>query len=352
MTDVLDKPSFPGEVDRSGMMDHILGFPEQVEEAIEIGRDAQLPPWKGLKGVAILGMGGSAIGGDLVRGNLSASFKPPIGVVRDYTLPFWVERDFLVIASSYSGNTEETLSSYQEALFRGTKIIIITTGGRLGELASKDGFPWIRIPSGFPPRAALAYSFFPILLCLQRFFGLGDLQLNGLADHLRSLREEYRPQIPTQGNLAKVVAGKIAGRLPIIYSAPGPFEAVGIRWRGQLAENAKTLSFTSLFPELNHNEIVGWELGGGVKEKAISIFLQDSGYHPRIIFRMELTAGMMEKDGVEVLRLESSGKSLLERVFSLIHLGDWVSWYLALLEGVDPTPVERIDWLKGELAKL
>ncbi len=352
MTDVLDNPSLPEEVDRSGMVNHLLSFPDQVEEAIEIGRAAQLPSWKGLQGVAVLGMGGSAIGGDLVRGYLSQSFELPIEVVRDYTLPKWLSERWLVISSSYSGNTEETLSGYREALLRGSKIVVITTGGRLGELAIRDGCPWIKIPSGFPPRAALAYSFFPILLTLGRLFSLRDLGIDGVADHLRGLRDKYRPESPTQGNPAKKVAEKIAAKLPLIYSAPGPFEAVGIRWRGQLAENAKTFSFTNLFPEMNHNETVGWEVGGGVKEKVISIFLRDRDYHPRIISRMELIGGMMEKEGVEVLRLESSGKNLLERVFSLIHLGDWVSWWVALLEGVDPTPVERIDWLKGELAKL
>ncbi len=352
MVDILDNPSLPGEVDKSGMVEHLLGFPEQVKEAIEIGRNAQLPLWKGLQGVAVLGMGGSAIGGDLVRGYLSQSFALPIAVVRDYILPQWVNRGWLVICSSYSGNTEETLSSYREAISRGEKVMVITTGGRLGELATKDGCPWVKIPTGFPPRAALAYSFFPILLSLGKLFGLEDLSTAGLADRLRGLREQYRPQSPAQGNLAKRVAEKLYRKLPLIYSAPGPFEAVGVRWKGQLAENAKTLSFTSFFPEMNHNETVGWEVGGGIKEKVISVFLQDRDYHPRILSRMELIRGMMEKEGVEVLRLESSGGNLLERVFSLIYLGDWVSWWVAILEGVDPTPVARIDWLKGELAKL
>ncbi len=350
--DILDQPSLIKKVDKSKMVNHILGFPEQVEEAMGIGNKAQLPSWKGLKGVTVLGMGGSAIGGDLVRGYLSGSFELPIGVVRDYTLPQWVNRGWLVISSSYSGNTEETLSGYQEALRRGAKVIAITTGGKLGELAIKDGCPWIRIPPGYPPRAALAYSLFPTLLVLSRLFGLGDQETNGVADHLRGLREKYRPESPTEENLAKKVATKLYGRLPLIYSAPGPFEAVATRWKGQLAENAKTLSFTNLFPELNHNEVVGWEVGGGVKEKAISLFLQDVDYHPRILSRMELTAEMMENDGVEVLKLKGVGRNLLQRVLSLIHLGDWVSLYLALLEGIDPTPVKRIDWFKGRLAKL
>lgn len=352
MADILDNSSLPREVDRSGMIKHLVGFPEQVEEAIEIGRNAQLPPWKDMKGVVVVGMGGSAIGGDLVRGYLSQAFELPIMVVRDYTLPQWVSQGWLIISVSYSGNTEETLSGYREALSRGREVIVLTTGGRLGELATRDGSPWIKIPSGFPPRAALAYSFFPILLILGRLFGLEKLPITGVSDHLRGLREKYRLESPTQGNLAKKVAEKLHRRLPLIYSAPGPFEAVGVRWRGQLAENAKTLSFTSLFPEMNHNETVGWELGGGIKEKAISIFLQDRDYHPRILSRMKLIGGMMEKEGVKVVRLENSAGNLLERVFSLIYLGDWVSLWLALLEGVDPTPVVRIDWLKGELAKL
>jgi len=302
--------------------------------------------------VVVVGMGGSAIGGDLVRGYLSQSLELPIGVVRDYTLPKWVGEGWLVIGSSYSGNTEETLSAYREAILRGGKVMVITTGGRLGELATENGSPWIKIPPGYPPRAALAYSFFPILLSLGELFGLGNFTLTGVADHLRRLREEYRSESPAQGNPAKRVAEKLYGRLPLIYAAPGPFEGVGVRWRGQLAENAKTLSFTSLFPEMNHNETVGWEVGGGIKGKVISLFLQDRGYHPRILTRMGLIGGMMEREGVEVLRLESSGGSLLERIFSLIYLGDWVSFWVALLEGVDPTPVARIDWLKRELGKL
>ena len=337
--------------DPSDMLGLILNFPDQIEEAVAIGEGIQTDPHpEGLQHLVICGMGGSAIGGDLLRTYLSREISLPILVNRHYTLPRFVGPNSLVIVSSYSGNTEEALASFQEARVRKAHVVCLTSGGRLKGWAREEGFPVIQIPGGYPPRAALGFSFFPVLILLIKT-GLVKRRSQDFQEVITLLRKKSRLYHPdkNEGNLAKQLAGELKGRFALIYASP-PTEAVAMRWKGQFSENSKLLAGVNLFPELNHNEIVGFrpKPAGPIRV----IFLKDSGDHSRIKARMDITKAIIEESGARVLEVHSEGKSLLARLFSLIYLGDFVSLYLAVLNKVDPTPVKNIDFLKSELAKI
>lgn len=333
----------------------LLSFPVQVDTAYAIGQRCSLPEVEpsSVKNIVVTGMGGSAIGGDLARSYLAEDLRIPFLVCRNYTLPAFVGPDSLVIASSYSGNTEETLEAYQQAKDTGATLLAITTGGELAEKADSDGTPVIKIPPGLPPRAALGYSFVPLLVSLWRMKLAPDRGMEFFeGEHiLKAGVEEYKLEIPSEENLAKEMAANLHRRLPIIYSATDHFDAVATRFKGQLCENSKMLAFFNFFPEFNHNELVGWNKLYDLKPHLAVVILRDENDHHRIRRRMELVRGIVENLDVPVYELESKGTCLLERMFSLIQLGDFISFYLAILNQVDPTPVEVINYLKSELAK-
>jgi glucose/mannose-6-phosphate isomerase len=341
-------------IDRDDMAARIAGFPAQAREGIAIGRAARISlRIRGLKQIVFCGLGGSAIAGDLLRCLLADQLRIPFIVNRHYTLPRSVGPDTLVIVSSYSGNTEETNAAHREALRKKARVLCITSGGTTARLARLRGTPCILIPGGSPPRAALAYSFFPLLIVLGKL-GLIRRPDRGIAETLElceAKAEIYR--LPDAAvNPAFRLAQSIAGRITVIYSSTGPLEAVNTRWRGQIAENSKSLCFGHLLPEMNHNELVGWEvLRDQMREMAV-LFLRDRGDHPRVAVRIDVTRGLLGQVTPHVQEIWSEGNSPLARLFSLVHLGDWVSYYLALLHGVDPTPVAAIDHLKRELAEI
>jgi len=347
----LDNQKEVQAADQLGMREHLLAFPEQCEKAIQIAEGIKLEiKLKKIKNIVVTGLGGSAIGGDLLRTYLASEIDLPIFVVRNYSLPQFVNSQTLVIASSYSGNTEETLSAYEEAVKKGKLVFSLTTGGKLAELARKYDTPIILLPPGLPPRAALGYSFFPMLLLLSRLSLIRErkVDLKETVQLLVRKREDLSPLRKTSRNPAKKLAHRLYGKLPIIYSADN-LDAVSTRWRNQLNENAKVLAHSHVLPELNHNEIVGWQLPPTILSHTEVIFLRDKGDHPQIKLRMDLTRAILKREAQGVSEVWSEGTSLLSRIFSLIYLGDFVSFYLALLNRVDPTPVERIDYLKRKL---
>jgi glucose/mannose-6-phosphate isomerase len=329
-------------------------FPEQCAEAIAIGREARVRLARPSE-IVVTGLGGSAIGGDLLRSYLAGECSIPIFVNRSYNLPAFVGRRTLVLANSYSGNTEETLSAYRDAKKKGAAVVVISTGGKLAGLAKRNGDPWVAIPSGLPhpPRAALGYSFFPMLLLLIRNGIVRERrgELEATLGLLSGLRKRYCLENPTSGNRAKHIARALHGKLPILYSASERMDAVTLRWRSQLNENAKTLAYSHLLPEMNHNEILGWEALKPVMKNAYVLMLRDKGDHPRVQVRMELTKGLIAPQAGGYEEVWSEGKSLLARIFSLISLGDWVSFYLAMENRVDPMPVKKMDFLKKKLAE-
>ncbi len=340
-------------VDKSGMYELIRDFPAQVNDAATIGESAILRlATHGIRQIVLSGMGGSAIGGDLVRSYVSGELRIPFLVNRHYTLPDFVGRETLLIASSYSGETEEAISALKDAVKRKSKVVCICSGGTLAKVARARNFPVIHIPGGLPPRAALGYAFFPLLIALTK--------LGFIRDRKREIRETVRLLENKSGeysnpdsasNSALQLASQLRGRIGIVYSASEHLDAVNTRWRGQMAENAKTLMFGSLLPEMNHNELVGWKVLGPAMREIQVVFLRDTHDHPRVQRRMDLTKGILAAHTSRLTEVWSEGSSLLARMFSLIYFGDWVSFYLSILHAEDPTPIPVIEYLKSELSK-
>lgn len=342
------------QYDSSNMRRLIADFPRQAEEAAAIGEATRIKlSASSVRNIVISGLGGSAIGGDLLRSYLAGEIKVPIAVNRNYLLPQYVNDKSLVIISSYSGNTEETISSHKDAVKRKAKILCVTSGGTVKAFAEQKKQPFIHIPGGLPPRAALGYSFFPTLIALSKL-GLIRSQKKEIKETIALLQKKSAvySNHEAENNPALVLAKKLHGKLPVIYSSADRFDTVNLRWRGQFAENAKMLSYGNLFPELNHNEIVGWEVQKDIMSKIHVVILHDRDDHVRIQRRMEITKNIIGEFADGISEVNSEGKSLLARMFSLLHLGDWVSFYLAMLNHVDPTPVKKIDFLKSELAKV
>lgn len=352
------------EIDSKNMFEILKNFPEQVKEAIEIGKKAPLmnAPEKP-KNFLILGMGGSAIGGDLLRSYCAATKgadRLRIAVNRSYDIPGWVDEETCVIASSYSGGTEETLSAFEQA-FRITKnIICITTGGKLGEQAKEKGVPIIEIPGGMQPRCALGYSFFPMLIQLMRLGAFEQIAV----EETEAAFEELIPMLESDSmefadmdaedyenaNVAIQLADDLIDAIPIIVSASERTDVVNLRWRGQFQENAKNIAFGAYLPEMNHNEINGYANPLDGEEYFFFIFLTDPEDHPRVQIRFDVTQELLEDICVDGISLSGEGDYLLTRMFSLIYLGDWTSYYLALYNSEDPTPIPQISVLKKALS--
>jgi len=352
---ILDSIEIYPELDPSGMYLAIFNFPEQLEKAAVIGSEISLNRKKFANpdNIVLAGMGGSAIGGELASSYLRYELKIPFTVCRNYRLPGYVNRNSLVIISSYSGNTEETISAFEDALARDANIVCITTGGKIAELADKHGCPIVKIPSGLQPRAALGFSVIPILFILKDL-GLAKFDetiLTDLARGLKAYRGHYVREAGAEQNPAKQLAVKLHGKLPLIYSGPDLFDAVATRWKGQFCENAETLAFHNYFSEFNHNELVGFNKINHFRESLVAVILRDSSDHVRIAKRMSVIAEQLQEKGIEVVNVFSQGDFPLGRIFSLVQLGDFTSFYLAVLNGVDPTPVVPIEDLKKKMAE-
>ena len=356
MMNALDNPDAIVRYDRSGMMGLIASFPRQCRAAKKIGLAFDLPRKfsKRYDNVVCAGLGGSAIGADIMRSYLLDDAKTPIFVNRGYDLPGFVNSRTLVIASSYSGNTEETLSAYKDAVRKGAGVIAITSGGLLGRYARSAGFPALLIPGGLPPRAALGYSSITLLITLAKAGIVKDRsrEIDEAIAVMDALRlDSLGPEVPASVNTAKAIAKKLHRRYPVLYGAQDRIDAVVTRWRGQLAENAKTLGSSQFFPEMNHNEIVGWDNPPALLKDFAVVILRDRGDHPRVAKRIDITEKILRGRCAGITEVCSSGRGLLARMFSLIYTGDFVSFYLAILNKRDPTPVERIKYLKEQLAK-
>jgi glucose/mannose-6-phosphate isomerase len=340
--------------DPKGMYTWIADFPKQIEDAVRIGKEAKIKlSMKGVQNIILTGLGGSAIGGDLLRSYLTKELDIPFIVNRYYTLPEFVGKNTLVIVSSYSGNTEETISAHKDAMKRKARVLCISTGGEIANTAKKFKQPWIQIPPGLSPRAALGYSFFPLLIALGRF-GFIKPKDKDIKETVQLLKNKSaffsNPELPE--NTPLKLAERMKGKLPVIYSPVEHFDTINIRWRGQIAENAKQLSSGHVLPEMNHNELVGWKVLTEIMKQMHVVFLKDIGTHKRVVIREGITKQIVSQYAGEVTEIESEGKGLLARLFSLIYFGDWVSLYLAILNGVDPEPVAIIDYLKNELSKV
>ncbi len=353
MKNISASPSI-GLYDRENMLGAIMGLPEQFESAFKIGKEADLPTLKERpSNVVILGLGGSAIGGDLLRTLLADEINIPVVVNREYGVPGFVDDKTLVVASSYSGNTEEILSAYSEARARGSQLMAITTGGKLKEMALEDGVPVIEIPKGLQPRAAVGYSFLPSLVA---FWRLGlirprEEEVLETITLLKEMRSQLGPEALGEKNLARQIADRLFGKIPVIYGSYGWKGTVAFRWKTQINENSKSPCYYNIFPELNHNEIVGSQVPEDILKATEIVILRSEDDHPRIKKRIEVTEKILKERVGGVSHVWARGQSDLAKLFSLVYVGDFASFYLAILNGVDPSPVKVISYLKSELAK-
>jgi glucose/mannose-6-phosphate isomerase len=349
----LDDFSIYAKYDPAGMLARIKELPEQYREAWEAVKDFNLPDdYREIDNVVILGMGGSAIGGDLVRSLVQGESRVPVIIHRDYGLPHFVNDRTLVIASSNSGNTEETLSGFETALKSGAKKVAVTTGGKLKELAEANGVPVFVITYIAPPRATLGFSLLPILAVLQKLGLLWDKSedVDETVRVLKLLAGRLEETVPAAENRAKQLARRLAGRLPVIYG--GGFTAeVAHRWKTQINENSKAWAFYEVFPELNHNATVGFPLPPEVAGSIEVLFLRSPLQNRRLRLRMDVTAELLDRAGVSHEAIDSEGESALAQMMSLIMLGDFTSYYLSILYEQDPSPVAVIDYLKKRLAE-
>ena len=340
-------------LDPAGMRERIRELPQQCLRSWENTLNFKLPrDYSNVNKVVVLGMGGSAIGGDLLISLASLESKVPISVCRDYTLPHFIDAKTSVIASSYSGMTEETLSAFDQALATSAKKLVITTGGKLKEIAEQHKIPVLTIDYKAPPRAALAHSFIPLVCICQKLGIVSDKSkaIAEMAKALQDLQTTIDEKRPLKSNPAKQLAIKLYGHLAVIYGA-GFVSTAAQRWKTQINENSKAWAFYEIFPELNHNAVVGYEFPTELARKLFVIFLRSPLLHHRTLIRYKLTAEMLTNAKVSYEIIEARGESALSQMMSLVFFGDWVSYYLALLNETDPYPVKIIDFLMKRLAE-
>lgn len=335
------------------MRDYLQGLPEQFNEMLQMKLNLPSRYKKEYQNILVSGLGGSAIGGDILRSYAFSQAAIPVIVNRDYDIPAFVGPQSLVLAVSYSGNTEETLSAYRQAERAGANIIVVSGGGKLSSLAREDGNMVVEIPAGLSPRAATGYLFCPLALILEEL-GLLSGVSKDLAETSRvlaDLKEEINPAVDYDQNIARQLAGEMKGRIPVIWGSSAHSEVAAWRWKAQINENAKSPAYYNVFPELNHNELVGFEAPGDLISQILIVILRDPGDHERVKKRIDISRQVIESRVAKVMEVEARGNSFLTRFYSLVYIGDYTSYYLALEYGINPTPVEVIDYLKAELNK-
>jgi glucose/mannose-6-phosphate isomerase len=360
-------------LDRGDMLGAIVALPDQLATAYPAARESlrgvfeapgagRSAPPAAPTGLAICGMGGSAIGADLVLASLS-DLPVPAVVVRGYALPAWVGPQTLVVAVSYSGDTEETLACVEMALARGCVPVCISSGGRLAAAARDHGLPLVLIPGGQQPRASLGYLSVPLLAALEAAGLCGAQQAHveeavallrhGNAGHGLDAPEASASSGPGSSGprttTAKALARRLYERQAVVYGSASTV-AVARRWKGQINENAKAPAFWNELPELDHNELMGWTSVPSLAAATLAVFVSDGEIDARLLRRAELTAEVLAERGVAVEHVWARGVSRFARLFSLVQFGDYASFYLALLYGVDPTPVAAIQDFKAKLA--
>jgi glucose/mannose-6-phosphate isomerase len=349
----LDDPRVYIKYDPDGMLARLKELPMQCRQAWQQAMDFTLPAhYVNVDRVVILGMGGSAIGGDLVRSLVQSEAKVPVIIHRDYGLPAFVDARTLVIASSYSGNTEETISAFELALAASAKKLVMTTGGKLQEMAEANRIPVFKIEYKAQPRAALGFSFIPTLGVLQKLGFLEDksADVTETVQLLERLSARLDEKSPLSSNPAKQLAQRLYSCLTVIYGAGIAAEAAH-RWKTQINENGKAWAFYEVFPELNHNATVGYPLPREIAQKIRVVLLRSPLFNERVKLRYDVTCELLKQAGVKYEFVDSEGQSPLSQMMSLVMMGDYTSYYLAILYRVDPSPVNVISYLKDRLAK-
>ena len=340
-------------IDTDNMHQSIYEFSDHLVKALEIGKAIALKnQYSDIHNVVVAGMGGSAIGGDVAKLLCKNELKVPMVVSRNYTLPGWVNENTLVICSSYSGNTEETLAAFEHARVKGAQIVGISTGGTLTEKMAEFELDLVTIPGGLQPRAALAFSLVPMLFLMKQTGLIGSEtmdQLPGAASFIASIRDGYGKQ--SEDNPTYSLAQQIYKTIPVIYGETDATGTLAVRFKGQLNENAKMLAYCNELPEMNHNEIVGFKNNQDILNHISIIWLKDEKDHPRTAVRQESSQEIIYDLCANHEVVSAVGDSVATRFLHLIHYGDWVSYWCAILHQTDPTPVKKIDRLKAILSE-
>ncbi len=364
MSSILDDEIRIAAVDTFNMRRIAEKFPELCEDALALCRDLKIPNkvqvnsrativYSRPREVIVIGMGGSAIGGDLLKGWVRDRFNSPIEVCREYNLPKYAGPNTLVIAISYSGNTEETLNSFVEAVERGCMTFSVSSGGLLEEFNHTLGLPHLRVPSTYPPRSALPYLFFPMTASLHRLGALSnfDVEAAEAIGTLQNIREEICTTSPSETNPSKKLAIDMEGLIPMVCGF-GPFEAVASRIKSSFNENSKTPAKAEFFPEINHNETTGWSGLRKLTKTFGVVLIRSDDEPPEIRTRIEVTRELVLIDGAgKVVEIWAKGSNRLGKMLSAMYVGDFASIYLGILYGIDPTPISVIDNLKSRLKK-
>jgi glucose/mannose-6-phosphate isomerase len=340
------------EIDTKNMLAEIDALPEQLSNAYQLGLSQKLPAWDGICNVLITGMGGSAIGADLLAAYVADACPVPLYVLRDYGLPAWAKGpETLVIGSSHSGDTEETLSSFGEALQRGCRCLAITTGGKLGDLAAREKAVIWKFQHAGQPRAAVGYSFGMLLALLVRLGFVTDpaAELEKAIAAMRQQQGILQAQVPAAHNPAKRMAGQLMGRWAVVLGS-GILAPVARRWKGQISEVAKAWSQFEFLPEADHNTLAGVVNPEENLAHMMVLFLRSSVDHPRNQLRIELTRKGLMLEGLNTDIIDAFGDTSLAHIWTALHYGDYTAYYLAMAYGVDPNPVAAIENLKREMS--
>lgn len=362
-TTILDKPEELKKIDKSNILNLCVKTPEYCQDAIQRAKKIKIPnevkvskkitiKYRTPQNIVITGMGGSAIGGEILQDWLRDKLPIPVQICRNYTLPAYADRNTLVFAISCSGETEETLSAFIDAIHRKCMIITISSGGHLLSFSKKLKIPHVTIPNGRPPRAAIPYVFFPLPVLLENMDILSNVE-NDIEEAIRVLKKvggENSPRVPTKKNMSKMLALELKETIPVVYGF-GQFRAVAHRMKTQFNENSKLFSTHDVFPELNHNEAVGWEASETFTKKFSVVLIRDNDESPEIRHRIEMTRLLALHKAQKVLEIYARGKGRLAKMFSVLLVGDFVSVYLAIVRGMDPAPVKTIDRIKWEMTK-
>lgn len=347
----LDDHNSFASLDPQDMLGHIDGLPAQLQAAWELGHKQPLPDWEGIERIVIAGMGGSAIGADLLAAFVEDKCSLPLVVHRDYDLPAWANGPgTLVIASSHSGNTEETLSSFRRALENGCRCLSLTTGGQLAQATQNSNMALWAFEHAGQPRAAVGYSF-GLLLALFSRLNLIPEPKEEVAEAVQAMREQQeviRADVPAVRNPAKRMAGQLVGRWISVFGS-GLLNPVARRWKGQFSEIAKAWAQFEFLPEADHNTLAGTIHPEDVLRRTTAIFLRCPADHPRNRQRLELTRKTFMLEGISTDFQDGKGQTPLGHQWTTLHFGDYSAYYLAMIYGVDPTPVEALEGFKKEL---
>jgi len=346
---LLDEISEIKKIDKSNMLAFCVDAPRHYAEAAKLAKKLSINYAKPAN-IVVAGMGGSAISGDLLKDWTRDKIAVPIEVSRDYDLPAYANKNTLVLVTSYSGETEETLSAFLDATTRKCMTVCISSGGALEEFSEKLGVPHLRVPAGMAPRATLPYLFMPLLIVLEKVGLVSDVtpEISATIEALKQVSSANAPEIPLKDNFSKSLASSVCGTVPVVYGF-GFYRAVAQRFKTQFNENSKLPAKWEVFSELTHNEIVGWEDHGKLTRVFSAIFIRDKAEPAEVRSRIETTKTLMQPAVSKTFEVWTQGETALAKMLSTICIGDFTSVYLAILRKIDPTPVKTITLLKEQM---